>query len=145
MNDDLYQQAIINIAREAEGAGRLDHADASVTVDNPLCGDRITLDVAMDEDRVAHVGHKVRGCLLCQAAAAVIGRHAVGLGAEALRATVADMRKILGGGAPSDHAWLELELFRPVASYKSRHECVLLPFDALNEALDQIAARKREH
>ena len=47
-------------------------------VDNPLCGDRVTLDLNLADGRVREVGHKVRGCLLCQAAAAAIGERAPG-------------------------------------------------------------------
>jgi hypothetical protein len=40
-------------------------------------------------------------------------------------------------GKSANLTWPELEMFRPVSGVKSRHECVLLPFDALREALDQ--------
>ena len=36
--------------------------------------------------------------------------------------------------------WEELDVFLPVQAAKSRHRCVLLPFEALNKALAQLAA-----
>ena len=69
MTDELYHQAILELAKQAGRTPRLEDPDASVTVDNPLCGDRVTLDLRLADGRVAAVGHKVRGCLLCQAAA----------------------------------------------------------------------------
>ena len=69
MSEDLYQQAILDLAKSAAGAGRLIDADASVTLDNPLGGDRITIDVKVTDGRLQAVGHKVRGCALCEAAA----------------------------------------------------------------------------
>jgi nitrogen fixation protein NifU and related proteins len=138
MNDDLYQQTIIDRAKAATGAGRLDSPQVSVTVDNPLCGDRITLDLAMRDGRVGEVAHKVRGCLLCQAAASVIGEHAPGCTSQDLRATMASVATLLRGEDIT--GWPDLQVFRPVVPYKSRHECVLLPFPALTEALDQAEA-----
>ncbi len=135
--DDLYQRAIVDLAKSGKGAGRLEAPQASVVVDNPLCGDRITLDLALDGDRVSAVAHKVRGCLLCQAAAAAFGANAVGRTPAALRETAANVAAMLKGHPLPADAWPELAAFEPVRGYKSRHECVLLPFEALTEALDQ--------
>lgn len=46
----------------------------TATVDNPLCGDRVTIDVKLAGGKLAAIGHQVRGCLLCEAAAATIAR-----------------------------------------------------------------------
>jgi nitrogen fixation NifU-like protein len=39
--------------------------------------------------------------------------------------------------------WPELAAFAPVHAHKSRHDCVLLPFAALTQALDQLAPEPR--
>ena len=138
MRDELYHQAIIELAKRAREARRLETPDASVTVDNPLCGDRVTLDLSLADGRVREVGHKVRGCLLCQAAAAAIGARAPGETPMALRAVARDLGEAIVR-APETAAgiWPELAAFAPVHAHKSRHECVLLPFEALMRALDQ--------
>jgi nitrogen fixation NifU-like protein len=132
----LYQKAILGKAREATGAGTLDDADASATVNNPVCGDRVTMEVRLSDGRVAAVAHKVRGCLLCEAAASVVGANAPG----ATRAEIAAARDAVtaliedGVEIPAD-GWSELSIFQPVTAHKSRHHCVLLPFEALSRAL----------
>ena len=138
MNDDLYQKAIIGKAREATGAGTLEKPDAHVTVDNPVCGDRVTMEIRLSDGNVAAVAHKVRGCLLCEAAASVIGTNAPGAthaeiaaAREAVTALIEDGVKI-----PAD-GWSELSIFHPVTAHKSRYNCVLLPFEALSRALDE--------
>jgi nitrogen fixation NifU-like protein len=143
MKDDLYHQAILDLAREATGHGRLEAPQVSVRVDNPLCGDRVTLDLDMADGRVSALGHHVRGCLLCQAAATVIGARAPGRSAAVLRATAERLRQLVveGAGAADGAAieglWPELAAFAPVHRHKSRHDCVLLPFMALGRALEQ--------
>jgi nitrogen fixation NifU-like protein len=144
MNDELYHQAILELAKKARHASRLEAPQASVTVDNPLCGDRVTLDLNLADGRVREVGHKVRGCLLCQAAAVAIGARAPGETAAALRTIARDLGAALAGppgAAPMP--WPELAAFAPVHAHKSRHECVLLPFEALTQALDQAEANRR--
>jgi NifU-like protein involved in Fe-S cluster formation len=141
MRDALYHQAILDLARQSGRTARLERPEASATVDNPLCGDRVTVDLDLADGRVRAVGHKVRGCLLCQAAAAVIAARAPGATAAALRDVAAQLeRAIREDPAAAEGLWPELGAFAPVHAHKSRHDCVLLPFEALIEALDQIEA-----
>jgi nitrogen fixation NifU-like protein len=132
---DLYQAELVARARGAFGKGRLAGAAASITVDNPLCGDRVTLDLARSDGRVSAIGHEVKGCLLCEAAAATIADFARGKTPQELR----DMRRaatalMKDGTAPSE-PFSGLAVFTPVHHAKSRRDCVLLPFEALEKAL----------
>jgi nitrogen fixation NifU-like protein len=132
--DQLYNDAIIALAKANHRAGRLSAPDVSTTCDNPLCGDRVTIDLAFDGGRVGDLAQKTRGCLLTQAAASLIGQHARGLSTEEVRQAKAALERILSG-EDAAAGWPELAMFAPVAAIKSRHECALLPFQALLEAL----------
>lgn len=135
MSEALYHKALVERARAAFGKGRLPDATGSATVDNPLCGDRVTLDLAVKDGRIAAIGHHVRGCLLCEAAAATIAEHGSGGDRASLEAMSEAARKLMAEGGTLDPRWECLEIFRPVHSAKSRRECVLLPFEALKRAL----------
>lgn len=127
----------MSAARRASGKGRLDAPDASATVDNPLCGDRVTIDLRRGGDRVSEIGHVVRGCVLCEAAAAVIVEAGTGAAESELRAVSDRVRLMLEqGGPPPEGEWEKAGMFLPVRPHPSRHDCVLLPFQALLEALD---------
>lgn len=131
MSDDLYGQGLKDLAgREpAVVAG----PDASASLDNPLCGDRIDLDLKVEEGRVTAFGHRVKGCLLCKAAAGLAAKQAVGLDAEGAQHLLAQVSGLLKTGAePGVPA---LAVFLPVRPHKSRHGCVLLPFKALVKAI----------
>ncbi len=143
MSDDLYHAAIMERANRATGDHRLTDPDASATVDNPLCGDRVTLDVRLDAGRIVELGHRVRGCALCQAATSVIAETAPGATVAEMAAAEAALRALLAG--TGEEATVEpspLAIFRPVRDYRSRHDCVLLPFDALSEALRHARAKR---
>lgn len=143
MKDDLYHQAILDLAKAATGSGRLEAPDARVTLDNPLCGDRVTLDVALLDGRVGEIAHKARGCLLCQASASLIGARAPGESPERLREVADRLAQAIASDAEgAGEVWPELSMFAPVRPHKSRHECVLLPFQALIEALDRLRAER---
>jgi nitrogen fixation NifU-like protein len=134
VSDDLYQRAILERAKAP--ARRLDSPSASVTVDNPLCGDRVTLDVMLENGAIAAIGHQVRGCALCQASAAVIAATLTGQALAAAGAGRAALDSVLKGGA-AQAPWQELAIFAPVQRHKSRQDCVRLPFEALAQALAQ--------
>lgn len=132
----LYHDAIVAAARRAEGAGRLVSPDASASVDNPLCGDRVSIDVQVDAGRLRDIAHRVRGCLLCEAAASIIAANAIGESAEDLaevQRTLADC--LAGEFADRPLPWKDLQVFAPVAAHRSRHRCVTLAFEALLAAM----------
>lgn len=135
--DQLYNDAILAEARAGHRTGRLEAPDASSTCDNPLCGDRVTIDLALSNGTVADLAQKARGCLLTQAAASVIGRHGRGLTLKEAQDAQAALERLLAGEEPTP-GWPELAMFAPVAAVRSRHECVLLPFRALTEALRSV-------
>lgn len=143
----MYHDALVALARAAHGAGRLPVADGSASVDNPLCGDQVGLDVRVDADgHITQVGHRVRGCLLCEASASWIGEHAPGSDAAQVAAVSAALRSLLADGTqpPAGAAlWDGIEVFTPVHATRSRHRCVLLPFEALQAAIEATAEGDR--
>ena len=135
MSADLYQAGLVARARAALGKGRLPDPASTVTLDNPLCGDRVTLDLARSDGRVAAIGHEVKGCLLCEAAAATIAAFGPGKSPEELRAMRTAVAALMKDGTPAPAAFPDLAVFTPVHDAKSRRDCVLLPFEALEKAL----------
>lgn len=140
MSADLYQDAIVAEAKAKFGAGSLTEPDVTTVTDNPLCGDRVKLEVKLEDGAVADLAHKTRGCLLTMAAMSILARHAKGLDADGLAAMRGQLEKLLNHDAPDD-LWPELLNLAPVADVHSRHECVLLPFDALRDAFAEAQQR----
>lgn len=134
MNDQLYQDSIVALAKAKTGAGKLSAPTKSARRDNPLCGDRVTVDIKLDgQGRIAEIAHQVRGCLLCQASASALSSVAVGRDKAGVAAIRHDAERAIGreDGEPAE----PFAAFTPLKSHKSRHECVLLPFEALTEAM----------
>ncbi|TVQ36214.1 MAG: iron-sulfur cluster assembly scaffold protein [Geminicoccaceae bacterium] len=138
MSADLYDDAIKALAQASRGQGRLEAPDVTVTVDNPLCGDRITLDLALDGDHVSATGHQVRGCLLCEAGAALLDRLAPGKNAAELAPLPGRIQSYLKDPAAAPPI-PGLEPFAPARAFRSRHRCITLPFEALRKALAERA------
>lgn len=134
MTDQLYQDQIVTLAKAKTGAGKLAAPTKSARRDNPLCGDRVTIDVRLDgQGRIAEIAHQVRGCLLCQASASALSSVAVGRDAAGIAAVRHDAERAIG--RELGEAAAPFSAFAPVAAHKARQECVLLPFEALKDAL----------
>jgi nitrogen fixation protein NifU and related proteins len=137
MTESLYNQAIIEAGKDKSHTGRLEHADATATADNPLCGDRVTLDLEVQNGTITTLAHTTRGCLLTKAAAALLARHAQGKPLAEARSLQQAAKAYLEGES-SEPPFPELAVMAPVMAVKSRHDCVTIAFDALAEAAASV-------
>ena len=133
MLENLYQKEIIQLARQSRQRLTLGSPKYSARVDNPLCGDRVTVDLIIEADIVKEIGVKVRGCALCEAASELLVLNSVGLSSANLLHAKFNLRDYLSGKQDTP-PWTQLSVFKPVKVIPSRHECVLLPFLAAGKA-----------
>jgi nitrogen fixation NifU-like protein len=134
--EELYQKNLMRLAANATGSQKLENPQYTHTLDNPTCGDRITLQVTLQDGRIAEFSQENRACLLCQASASLLAENAIGLTPDELQTVIDRIKKILDGSENSaDDPWEKLSYFSPVKEHSSRHICVLLPFNALQDIL----------
>ena len=77
--DDLYREQIIDRYKNPRSRGTLDPHDFTYEDDNPLCGDRIRIDVRVDaQGRVTAAAFSGQGCAISQASADLLTESVVG-------------------------------------------------------------------
>jgi len=141
--DDIYSQQLLELAAAMPRTERLQVPQATAKAHSKLCGSRVEIDLVVDGEVVTDYGQTVRACLLGQTAASIMGREIVGSTAAELREIGAAMRKMLKeGGPPPAGKWADLALLEPVRDYKARQPSTLLVFDAVEDALAQIEAKR---
>jgi NifU-like protein involved in Fe-S cluster formation len=132
MLDDIYSRRILELAADIPRLGRLSAPHATATAHSRLCGSTVTVDLALEGDRVADFAHEVKACALGQASSSVMGREIVGSNVAELVALRETMRRMLKEGGPApDGRWADLAALTPVRDYKARHASTLLTFDAV--------------
>ena len=131
-DDPLYRREILRLAADATGAGHLAAPGASATAHNPACGDKVTVELALEAGRITALAHTTRACVLTQASAALLAAKAPGQSRADLQALANRVRAFLTGAAAPDG----YQAFDGVASHAGRHVCVLLPLEAALKALD---------
>ena len=107
---------------------------------NPRCGDEIEVGLYLHEGRLARVKFRGRGCSVCIASSSMMTQATQGRSAQEARQLCADMQTWFqsgdGGGLaePPD----DLQALSAVREYPARRRCVLLSWEALEDALDSI-------
>jgi NifU-like protein involved in Fe-S cluster formation len=141
MIDDLYTAKILKAEANMPRAGRLAHPDASAEKVSKLCGSRVIVDVVLKDGRIADYGQEVKACALGQAAAAIMGEHAVGAGVQEIESALGALRAMLkSGGPPPEGRFADLAMLAPVKDYPPRHASTLLAFEATAEACRRALA-----
>ena len=98
------------------------------------CGSRVRMAVTLDGDgRVADLTQAVEACAFGQAAAALVGAHAVGRSQAEAEAAASQVEAWLAGGP--EPGWPGIAALDPVRSKPGRHGAVLLPFQVLAAAI----------
>ena len=81
--DDFYKEYILDHYRNPRNFGHLERVDASAEDLNPLCGDTIKMELALDgEGRVEDVKFSGRGCAISQASASMLTESIKGMKLE---------------------------------------------------------------
>ena len=70
--EDLYREVILDHYQNPRNHGTLEPADISYEEDNPVCGDRIRLDLRLKDGRVSEVRFSGHGCAISQASASML-------------------------------------------------------------------------
>lgn len=133
----LYHETIVEHDRHPHHEGPLPNATHSATIDNPLCGDVVTMHFIVADGVIVDATFEGRGCALSRASASIATDRAIGQTPEQLLELAGRLGQFLQS-APSDPAPSdlgELEVFGGVRSFKSRRTCACLPFHALTSAL----------
>ncbi len=136
-SEELYQDLILERARAPRHGSLLACHDAEAEGDNPLCGDRLTLQLRRDRaGRIEAVGFAARGCAISVASADLMADAVGGLDADAARALSAAFEGMISTGVvPADTAFGGLRALAGVHEYRARRRCATLAWTALGAAL----------
>lgn len=136
MSDPLYAKDLLRLAATAAGAGRLVPFDAEGLAYNPTCGDRVAVTLRVDETgHIAAIAHETTACVLAQASASILGARLAGADVAAVGALRERVVSMLRNGEAPASPFADYATLMGAASYRSRHACVLLPIDAVLDAM----------
>lgn len=136
----LYQELILAHYRRPRHRGTLAAPTHAATQKNPLCGDELTVQLAVAGDTLADAAFDARGCSIAQATASMVLDRAVGRPVAELRELLGTVDRMIESAGPLDdveHGGLgDLRALKSVSRFPARRACVRLVLSTMREALD---------
>ena len=139
--ESLYQEIILDHYRHPHHKGLREPHDAEVRHVNPICGDEVTLRVALKdagaEPAVADISYDALGCSISQASASVMSDLVIGKPvAEAMTISQGflELMQSKGEGQPDEGLLEDAVAFVGVSKYPARIKCALLGWMAWKDA-----------
>ena len=132
--DELYQEVILDHYRKPRNFGMLRGADRKAEGHNPLCGDRISLQVRTKADVIEDLKFDGKGCAISTASASMMTEAVKGKSRADAEALFDKFHALVtGGGNGVDLG--KLAAFGGVSEFPLRVKCATLAWHTLKAAL----------
>jgi nitrogen fixation NifU-like protein len=135
---DLYQEVILDHNRQPRNFGALPRANRKAEGFNPLCGDRVTVQVELLDGVVKDIRFQGSGCAISKASASMMTDAMKGRTREQAEALFREFHRLLTGdpAAPDPAALGKLVVFSGVREFPVRVKCATLAWHTLRAALE---------
>jgi nitrogen fixation NifU-like protein len=133
---DLYQQTILDHNRNPRNFRTVPGANRAAEGNNPLCGDRISLQVRVEDDVIRDIGFQGSGCAISKASASLMTGAVQGKTSLEAEALFQAFRTMLAGGGDAPG---KLAAFAGVRAFPARVKCANLSWHTLHAALQHRA------
>ena len=141
--DELYDLRILDHSRAPRHAERIEAPDAEGNAINPFCGDEAHIQLTLDEGRVAGIGVQSIGCSINRASASMLAEAILGRPRDEAIEVDRRFRRLMEGDALSadeSDFLMDLNALEAVRAFPVRIKCALLPWTALEEALEGVSS-----
>ncbi len=132
----LYQQQVLEHAKTPRNEGDLEpHTHAAKGV-NPLCGDRVSVSVMVEDGRISDIRFRSRSCAITKASASMMTTIVRGKTVDDARALAKRLATVVSTGDATPEPDDPLSPFAGIRHFPTRTRCATLPWDTLDDALD---------
>ena len=134
---ELYQQAILDHNRRPRNFRALDRA-RKAEGNNPLCGDRLTVYLRVEDGRITDVGFQGSACAIAKASASLMTERVKGETVADADALFARFQEMIA--SPPGRAVEDLGTLTPLAGvrqFPTRVKCARLAWQALHAAMHE--------
>ena len=132
---DLYLEVVMDHNRRPRNFRKPEDANRQAEGYNPLCGDQITLYLAVADDKIADVGFQAEGCAISKASASMMTESVKGLSLEDAEKVFKEFRSMITLEDFDPDVLGDAELLQGVSRYPARIKCAALSWHALNSLL----------
>jgi len=137
---DLYQEVILDHNKRPRNFRRIEDAGRHADGHNPLCGDRLTVYLDIEDDRVSDVSFEGSGCAISKASASMMTEAIKGKTLPEVQALFESFHDLVTGkGATGEKDLGKLVVFSGVREFPARVKCASLAWHTMHAALDSVS------
>jgi len=134
---ELYQQVILDHHKRPRNFHKLDEANRTAKGYNPLCGDKISVYLKVEDGVVKDVGFEGAGCAISTASASMMTEALKGKTEADARTLFERFHDLVTGNQHDGEDLGKLAVFTGVRDYPVRIKCAILCWHTLKAALDE--------
>ncbi|HET9479864.1 MAG TPA: SUF system NifU family Fe-S cluster assembly protein [Pyrinomonadaceae bacterium] len=137
---ELYQQVILDHNKKPRNFRKLENANHTAEGYNPLCGDHLTVYLALENDLVKEVGFEGSGCAISKAAASMMTQAVKGKSKQQAEDLFQEFHSMVTGELNEEmeeNSLGNLKIFAGVREFPVRVKCATLPWHTLHAALNK--------
>jgi nitrogen fixation NifU-like protein len=142
--NELYQEVILDHSRKPRHFHVLLEANRTAEGNNPLCGDRYTVYLKLEDDVIRDISFQGSGCAISKASASMMADELKGKTVAEARLFFSQYQDMVKTGKMDEEAMGKLCAFAGVSHFPMRVKCAILPWHAMLAGLDEQPSASTE-
>lgn len=135
--DDLYRQVIMDHYKNPRNKGKFDEDVITVDLNNPTCGDKITLQLKINDGIVEDAKYTGDGCSISMSSASMMTAAIKGKTLEQANDMIERFSKLMIGEDVQFDDYEDIEALSGVNKFPARIKCATLSWNALRKVIDE--------
>ncbi|WP_372635650.1 Fe-S cluster assembly sulfur transfer protein SufU [Cohnella sp.] len=134
--DDLYRRVIMDHYKMPRNRGELEDGSVTVNLNNPTCGDRISLQLQLEDGVVRNVKFTGEGCSISMSSASMMTEAVMGKTSEEALALADKFSALMKGEDVQFEDYEDVEALSGVNKFPARIKCATLAWNALRKGVE---------
>ena len=132
----LYQEIILDHAKNPDNFGILDQYTCTAEGNNPMCGDQLTVYIDVQDDIISNLSYRARGCAISIASASIMSQTIKGKTLEEVEILFNKFHRLcIGEDIEEDEDTESLKILSGVRKFPARVKCATLGWHAMISSL----------
>ncbi len=134
--DDLYRRVIMDHYKNPRNRGTLEEGSVTVNLNNPTCGDRISLQMQIEDGVVKNAKFTGEGCSISMSSASMMTDAVKGKSASEALAMADKFSSLMKGEAVNFEEYEDIDALSGVNKFPARIKCATLAWNALRKGVE---------
>ncbi|WP_438349592.1 Fe-S cluster assembly sulfur transfer protein SufU [Paenibacillus sp. FA6] len=135
--DDLYRQVIMDHYKNPRNKGKFEEGAITVDLNNPTCGDKISLQLKVNNGVVEDARYTGDGCSISMSSASMMTAAVKGKTLEEAKEMIARFSELMQGKDVQFDDYEDIEALSGVNKFPARIKCATLSWNALRKVIDE--------